>query len=140
MPVEVHVVTPERELWSGTSTLLIARGVDGEVGIQAGHIPLLVQLAIGALRIQREGEEELIAVVDGGFMHVTSSTEGVTRVDVMASYAEFVSEIDLPAARARAERMRELLTQNHDTQVAEADLVAAKAELQKALTRISLAG
>ena len=36
--------------------------------------------------------------------------------------------------------MRELLTQNHDTQVAEADLVAAKAELQKALTRIGLAG
>jgi F-type H+-transporting ATPase subunit epsilon len=139
VPVEVHVVTPERELWSGSSTLLIARGVEGEVGIQAGHIPLLVQLDIGPLRIQRDDQDELLAVVDGGFMHVTSA-DGVTRVDVMASHAEFVTEIDLPAARARAERLQELLTQNHDTGLAEADMVAAKAELQKALTRISLAG
>ena len=51
-----------------------------------------------------------------------------------------MSEIDLPAARARAERMHELLTQNHDTRVAESDLVAAQAELQKAVTRIDLAG
>ena len=35
--------------------MVIARGVDGEVGILAGHAPLLVQLAIGPLRILREG-------------------------------------------------------------------------------------
>jgi F-type H+-transporting ATPase subunit epsilon len=137
--VEVHVVTPERELWAGNASMVIARGVDGAVGIQAGHIPLLVRLAIGPLRVLREGEPELLAVVDGGFMHVTSSSEGATRVDVMAAHAEFVEEIDLPAARERAERLQAQLTQN-DAHLAEADVAAAKDDLQKALTRISLAG
>jgi len=58
---------------------------------------------------------------------------------VMAAHAEFVEEIDLPAARERAERLQAQLTQN-DAHLAEADVAAAKDDLQKALTRISLAG
>ena len=97
MPVDLHVVTPQREVWAGEADMVIARGVDGEVGILGGHAPLLIQLAVGPLRIIQEGAPELRAVVDGGFMHVTSGTEG-TRVDVMASQAELQSEIDFDAA------------------------------------------
>ena len=97
MPVDLHVVTPQREVWAGEAEMVIARGVDGEVGILGGHAPLLIQLAVGPLRIIQEGAPELRAVVDGGFMHVTSGTEG-TRVDVMASQAELQSEIDFEAA------------------------------------------
>jgi F-type H+-transporting ATPase subunit epsilon len=102
VPVDLHVVTPQREVWAGPAQMVIARGIDGEVGILAGHAPLLIQLAIGPLRIQQEGGQELSAVVDGGFMHVTSGSEG-TRVDVMASEAELGSEIDFEAA-ARAQQ------------------------------------
>ena len=139
MPVDVHVVTPERELWSGSATTVIARGVDGEVGILAGHMPLLVRLAIGPLRILREGEPDLLAVVDGGFLHVTSSGEEGTRVDVMAAQAEFVEEIDRAAAQARADQLTSQLAQRRDTEVAEAEIVSMKTELQKALVRVSLA-
>jgi F-type H+-transporting ATPase subunit epsilon len=97
VPVDLHVVTPQREVWAGEAEMVIARGVDGEVGILGGHAPLLIQLAVGPLRIIQEGAPELRAVVDGGFMHVTSGTEG-TRVDVMASQAELQSEIDFEAA------------------------------------------
>ena len=97
MPVDLHVVTPQREVWAGDAEMVIARGVDGEVGILGGHAPLLIQLAVGPLRIIQEGAPELRAVVDGGFMHVTSGSEG-TRVDVMASEAELQSEIDFEAA------------------------------------------
>jgi F-type H+-transporting ATPase subunit epsilon len=102
MTVDVHVVTPQREVWAGAAEMVIARGVAGEVGILGGHAPLLIQLAVGPLRIQQEGGQELRAVVDGGFMHVTSGEEG-TRVDVMATQAELESEIDFDAA-ARAQR------------------------------------
>ena len=140
MPVDVHVVTPERELWSGSAATVIARGVAGEVGILAGHMPLLAQLAIGPLRIQRDGEPELLAVVDGGFLHVTSSGEEGTRVDVMATNAEFVDEIDVAAARARAEALHVQIAEGRDTELAEAAIVSMKTELQKALVRVSLAG
>ncbi len=128
MTVEVHLVTPEREVWSGRADMVIARGVDGEVGILAGHAPLLIRLAIGPLRI-RIGDREEPAVVDGGFLHVTSGEDG-TRVDVLATYAEMAGEIDARAAEARLEEARRRV-QHHDD-------AGARAELAKALARVDL--
>jgi F-type H+-transporting ATPase subunit epsilon len=124
--VEVHVVTPEREVWSGTAEMVIARGVAGEVGILGGHAPLLIQLGVGPLRIQQaEGAPELRAVVDGGFLHVSSGTEG-TRVDVMASQAELESEIDFERA---AREQQELAGRDDD----ESKLALARAQARTTL-------
>jgi F-type H+-transporting ATPase subunit epsilon len=103
--LEVHVVTPEREVWAGEATEVIAHGIDGDVGILTGHAPLLAQLAIGPLQIQREDGEWVKAVVDGGFLHV-STEEGATRVDVLATNAQLESEIDAAAVRTRLEELR----------------------------------
>ncbi len=134
MPLEVHVVTPERELWTGMAEMLIARGVEGEVGILGGHEPMLVQLAIGPLRIHREGGNVLAAVVDGGFLHV-GTHEGVTRADVLASQAELADEIDVEAARQRVAEL-----EARSTGLEEAELDALKREVQKAEARVKLAG
>jgi F-type H+-transporting ATPase subunit epsilon len=130
MTVEVHIVTPEREVWAGEVEELIARGVDGEVGILGGHAPLLVRLAIGPLRLLTESGETR-AVVDGGFLHV-STHEGRTRADVLASHAELADEIDVDLARRRLEEL-EGATDSEDDAV-------AKAEMAKANARIKLAG
>ncbi len=128
MPLEVHVVTPEREVWSGDAEMVIARGVEGEVGILSGHAPLLIRLSIGALRIRRDGTQEA-AVIDGGFLHL-STTEGLTRVDVLASHAEMVSEIDKRAAEFRVQEL--------ERQLAHMDDAGVRAELAKALARVQL--
>lgn len=91
--LDVHVVTPEREIWTGTAQMVVARGVEGEVGILAGHAPLLIRLANGPLRIQLEDGRWERTAVEGGFMHVTSGEDG-TRVDVLASVAGDVGEAD----------------------------------------------
>ena len=127
MTVEVHVVTPEREVWTGPATQVIAHGVDGDVGILTGHAPLLVQLAIGTLQIQQDDGTWLRAVVDGGFLHV-SAEEGATRVDVLATNAQLEDEIDLDAARRRLEELRS----------ADADDEHAKQEAARAEARIAL--
>lgn len=132
MAVEVHLVTPECEVWSGEVQMLIARGVDGEVGILGGHAPLLVQLAIGPLRLQREGHGELSAVVDGGFLHVGTHA-GVTRADVLAARAELKDDIDVEAARSAVARLR-------SEAVSAPDDETLKAELRKAQARLDLAG
>lgn len=130
MAVDVHVVTPEREVWSGQATMVIARGVEGEVGVLAGHAPLLIRLAIGPLRIQHDGEE-VSSVVDGGFLHVTT-TEGVTRVDVLAPSASLASEIDVERERRRVSEL--------ERRIAEQDGAEAHTELAKALARVNLRG
>ncbi|MEA2554897.1 MAG: F-type H+-transporting ATPase subunit epsilon [Actinomycetota bacterium] len=105
MPVEVHIVTPEREVWAGEGTLLVARGVDGKVVILGEHMPMLVQLAVAPMKITRETGDDVVAIVDGGFLHV-STEDGVTRADVLASGAELVGDIDVDAARNRLEELR----------------------------------
>jgi F-type H+-transporting ATPase subunit epsilon len=105
LTLEVHVVTPEREVWAGQATEVVAHGVDGDVGILTGHAPLLVQLAIGPLQVQEEDGTWLNAVVDGGFLHV-SSEEGATRVDVLATNAQLEAEIDVEAVKRRLEELR----------------------------------
>ena len=134
MPLEVHVVTPEREIWTGQAEMLIARGVDGELGILGGHQPMLVQLAIGPLRIHREGGEVLAAVVDGGFLHV-GTHEGVTRADVLASQAELAAEIDVEATR---QVLAELESRSRELE--EAELDALNREVEKAQARLKLVG
>jgi len=130
MALDVHVVTPEREVWAGEAQMVIARGVEGEVGILDGHAPLLIRLAIGPLRIQRDGEEQF-AVVDGGFLHVVSGPES-TRVDVLAPTASLLAEIDVERERRRA--------QEAEVRIADHDDAEAHVELAKALARIHLRG
>jgi F-type H+-transporting ATPase subunit epsilon len=114
--LDVHVVSPEREVWSG------------EAGILPGHAPMLISLAIHPLRILPQGlggPEELV-LVDGGFLHVTSEEER-TRVDVLAEHAALPKEIDASAAAARAEDLLRRVEGEGQTE--------AQAELAKALMR-----
>lgn len=129
--MDVHLVTPEREVWAGPAEMVIARGVDGAVGILPAHAPLLIRLAIAVMRIQAEGGSWDAAVVDGGFLHVTSGEEG-TRVDVLASHAQMAGDIDAVAAQARAEELQRRLAEHADAEAA--------IELAKATARASLRG
>ena len=53
MALDVHLVTPEREVWTGEATMVVARGVEGDVGVLKGHAPMLITLAIGPLFIHQ---------------------------------------------------------------------------------------
>jgi F-type H+-transporting ATPase subunit epsilon len=127
--MQVSLVAPEREVWAGPAQMVIAKGIDGMVGILPAHAPMLIRLAIAALRIQRDDGGWEVAVVDGGFLHVTSGEEG-TRVDVLASHAQMANEIDAVAAQARVEELQRRLAEHADA--------GAQAELAKAHARASL--
>lgn len=130
-PFEAFLVTPEREVWAGEATMIVARGSEGEVGILAGHAPMLIQLGIGPLFIDPVDGERIAAAIDGGFLHVVTS-QGETRVDVLAEFAELKDEIDLARARREKEEAERRIQDPEDTEAA--------ADLAKAVTRIDLAG
>ena len=128
MSVQVRIVTPEREVWEGEASMVVARGIEGEVGILGGHAPMLIRLGVGPLRILRD-EGGVEAVVDGGFLHVTSEGDA-SRIDVLASRAELDSEIDLDAARsAKAEMERRLSEDREDAEALEG-LARANARIE----------
>ena len=124
--VDVHVVTPEREVWAGTAQMVVARGVEGELGVLAGHAPLLIRLAIAPLRIEREDGSWERMVVDGGFLHVTSADER-TRVDVLATGAELEADVDREAALAGVRDLEARAAEAPDDEQLQEDLARAKA-------------
>ncbi len=130
-PFELFLVTPEREVWSGQVTMVVARGTEGEVGILAGHAPMLIKLSIGPLFIDPVDGERIAAAIDGGFLHVVTH-EGETRVDVLAEEAELKHEIDVDQAQRRKEEAERRIADREDAGVL--------SELAKAVTRIDVAG
>jgi F-type H+-transporting ATPase subunit epsilon len=124
--VDVHVVTPEREVWAGRAQMVVARGVEGELGVLAGHAPLLVRLAVAPLRIEREDGSWDAMVVDGGFLHVTSGEDG-TRVDVLANGADLAADVDREAARARVGALEAQVAEAPDDRGLGQELAQARA-------------
>jgi F-type H+-transporting ATPase subunit epsilon len=106
--LDVHLVTPEREVWSGEASFVVVRAVDGDLGILPGHTPLLAALAVGPVFIDADGGRTG-AVVDGGFLHVAHQDD-TTRVDILAEYAVLSDEVggeDLGALERHAQELRE---------------------------------
>ena len=72
--LSVSVVSADREVWSGEATQLLARPVEGEIGILPGHEPLLAILARGEVRVTLPGGEKITAQADDGFLSVENNT------------------------------------------------------------------
>ncbi|GAB7190444.1 hypothetical protein NUM3379_11500 [Kineococcus sp. NUM-3379] len=67
--LHVELVAADRQVWSGEATMVRARTAEGEIGILAGHEPLLAILGSGEVVITAGGDG-ISAHVDGGFLSV----------------------------------------------------------------------
>lgn len=83
--LRVHVVAADREVWAGEASMLVARTVEGELGVLPGHEPFLGVLSEGEVRIHTEGGI-ILAKADRGFLSVENNT-----VMVVASQAELAA-------------------------------------------------
>jgi F-type H+-transporting ATPase subunit epsilon len=120
--MQVELVAVERQLWTGTAQMVVARTVDGDIGVMAGHAPLLAQLREGfAARIMQQDGHVLGVAVHGGFLSVTK--DGVT---ILAEDAQLSDEIDVARARQAYEDAR---AQGGESAEAEAEFRRARAQL-----------
>lgn len=102
MTLSVSLVSAERALWRGAAKSVIARTVEGDIGILTGHEPVLSILADGAVvRIEAEDQGTVTAAVHGGFLSVDHD-----EVILLAETAELASEIDAARAQAALDRAR----------------------------------
>jgi F-type H+-transporting ATPase subunit epsilon len=128
--IRLDIVTAERSVYSDDVAMVIATGVEGQLGILPQHAPLMTILKPGELRIKRGGEEILLAI-SGGFLEVRPD-----RVVVLADTAERAEDIDTLRAEAAREKARETLAGKKAPGFDEA---VAEAALQKALIRLKVA-
>ncbi|MCI4659457.1 MULTISPECIES: F0F1 ATP synthase subunit epsilon [Cryobacterium] len=72
-PLTVSVVSADQEVWSGEATMVVARTVEGQIGILPGHEPLLAILASGEVRLTLPGGEKIVAQAEDGFLSVANN-------------------------------------------------------------------
>jgi F-type H+-transporting ATPase subunit epsilon len=128
MPLDLHLVTPEREVWAGEADFVVARSVAGDIGILPGHAPTLAALDVGPVYIEAGGQRTAV-VVDGGFLHVGELGDD-TQVDILAEHAVLQDELsgeDPAEYERRAEELR------NDDRFAEARVEQAKADTRRRL-------
>jgi F-type H+-transporting ATPase subunit epsilon len=123
------VVSVERVVYSDDVNMVIAPGVEGQLGILPKHAPLMTALALGELVIRKAGQEDVHLVVGGGFMEVRPD-----RVIVLADSAERAEEIDV----ARAEAARQRAEQRLQQRAPEIDRVRAETALKRSQVRLKV--
>ena len=97
--LQVRLVAADREVWSGTATMVVAKTTEGEIGILPSHEPVLALLVDGVVRIEEVGGTRVVAAVHGGYFSVDSD-----QVAILAETAELASEIDVERAKRAIER------------------------------------
>lgn len=90
--LDVHIVNPSEEVWAGEASFVVARSIDGEIGVLPSHEPVLAVLSEGPLKVETPNGT-VTATVNGGFLSVSPPTDGVTRVDVLAEYVHEVTGV-----------------------------------------------
>jgi F-type H+-transporting ATPase subunit epsilon len=81
----ISIVSADSEVWSGIAKQIIAKTTVGEIGILAGHEPVLAILAEGQVRVTLASGEVVTAQADDGFLSVDHN-----RVTVVARAAALV--------------------------------------------------
>ena len=126
---QLELVTPERHMLTQTVEALTSPGLHGSFGVLAGHVPMVVALRPGMLKVKAEGAETLY-VLGGGFAEIMPG-----KVIILADTAERAEDIDVEAARRERERALAQLRKG----VRGRELDATEISLHKALARLRTA-
>jgi len=131
--LHVELLMPDRSLWSGEAGLVIAKTLEGDIGVQTGHSPVFGILSPGSLVRIREvpGDDNpgdvVRAAVRDGFLSVADN-----RVSILASVGQLATEIDVAAARTDLE--------NASAEIGSAAAAEESADVRYARARLRAAG
>ena len=124
--VKLDIITPERVVYRQPVDMVVARAIDGDIGIMPGHTPLVTALETSVLKIIKDGEEIPVPISDG-FLEVKPD-----QINVIVRTAELPEEIDVERAREARERAERRLREER----ARFDETRAQAALERAIARI----
>jgi F-type H+-transporting ATPase subunit epsilon len=125
--VKLDVVSAEGVVFSEDVDVVVAPGVEGQLGILPHHAPLMTMLQPGELLV-RKGETDFYLAITGGFLEVRPD-----RIIILADAAERAEDIDVSRAEEAKRRAEERLHEQKDTG---ADAARTEASLRRALVRL----
>jgi F-type H+-transporting ATPase subunit epsilon len=127
--IQLEIVTPESQLYSGHVHSVTVPSTLGYLGILPGHAPLLAELGIGEISFAHYEGTGIIAS-SWGFVEVLPD-----RVVILAQTAELAEQIDVSRAE-RAKVRAEKLLASKDPNI---DFARAQLAVLRAVARLSVA-
>ena len=133
--LQVEIVAPDGAVYADTVAMVVAPGVEGQLGILPRHEPLVSLLAIGETRVRRlDGDWEHFAT-GIGYLQVLFN-----KVMVVVDHAEQAGRIDVERAETARRRAEERLARGADPEAeAEVDYFRAEMALKRAENRLKVA-
>ena len=127
--VTVNIVTPDGSVYDSEVTMVIAKTTSGEIGVLAGHIPMVAPLAIGAVKLKKADGTTEVAAISGGFIEVRPD-----KISILAPSAEVAASIDIARAKEALVRAEGRLQKKQD----DIDFKRAELSLNRAVNRINV--
>ncbi len=93
MPIQLAIVTPSAEALAIGCDEVVAPGVNGEIGLLAGHVPLITALKSGVLTVV-EGSKKRYFAVAPGFAEIEGDT-----VTILTDACEAAEDVDVERAK-----------------------------------------
>lgn len=131
--LKLEVVTPKGAVVSKEVDIVTAPGYGGEFGVLANHAPFLSTIKIGVLTYKTGTQEETL-MVSGGFCEVSNN-----KLTFLVESAERGGDIDVERAMRAKERAEKRLAEAQ-AQKEKMDRTRAEAALQRAISRLRVAG
>lgn len=127
--IKVNIVTPDGPVYDSEVNMIIANTATGEIGVLPGHIPMVAPLQVGAIRLKKDGQIDIVAV-SGGFLEIRPD-----QVSILAQAAEVSKNIDVDRAKEAVKRAEERLNLSKKDDV---DFNRAELSLKRAMNRINV--
>ncbi|PKB67405.1 MAG: ATP synthase F1 subunit epsilon [SAR202 cluster bacterium Io17-Chloro-G4] len=124
----LEIITAERQVFGDDVDMVVAPGIDGELGILPHHAPLMTMLQPGEILIRQEGSDTFMSVT-GGFMEVIGN-----KVTILADACERSEEIDEARAQQAVERAQERVAR----QEADLEMERAVGAMRRAQVRLNI--
>jgi len=106
MSVHCDIVSAEGEIFTGLVEMVIAHGNLGDLGISPGHAPLITDLKPGPIRLVKQGGEEEVFYISGGFLEVQPNM-----VKVLADTVQRAGDLDEASAQEAVKAAEQALNE-----------------------------
>ena len=130
VPIQVAIVSAEKQIFSGSAEMVVVTGELGELGVMHGHSPLVTRLKPGQIRIVKPdyADTEEMYYISGGILEVQPET-----VTILADTVVRADDLDeAKAIEIRENALRKMKQRKTEFNIAHAtsELAEAAAQLQ----------
>jgi F-type H+-transporting ATPase subunit epsilon len=82
--LKLEIISPKEKVFSTEAKQVVLPTESGEIGLLTGHIPMVTQLKLGALKVINDSSQEIFAI-KGGFAQLVSDTISILTDEAVAA-------------------------------------------------------